>query len=56
MISGKFGDEDELLVEGRHFDIPVHVGEGVSEVLLGCQWLKTRRLVVDIPSFVLTLE
>lgn len=37
---------EKVRVEGRHFDIPVHVGEGVSEVLLGCQWLKTRRLVV----------
>ncbi|MCC5634057.1 aspartyl protease [Nostoc sphaeroides CHAB 2801] len=42
-------------IDGQTFDIPVHVGEGVSEVLLGRQWLKTRRLVVDMPSLVLTL-
>ncbi|MBE8990039.1 aspartyl protease [Nostoc sp. LEGE 12450] len=45
----------KVRIDGKEFDIPVHVGEGVSEVLLGRQWLKTRRLVVDMPSRVLTL-
>ncbi|MDZ8260214.1 hypothetical protein [Nostoc sp. ChiQUE01b] len=43
-------------IDGETFDIPVHVGEEMSEILLGRQWLKTRRLVVDMPSLVLTLE
>lgn len=46
----------KVLLDGKEFDIPVHVGQGMSEVLLGRQWLKTRRLVVDMPSFLLTLE
>lgn len=45
----------KVRIDGKEFDIPVHVGEGVSEVLLGRQWLKNRRLVVDMPSGVLTL-
>ena len=45
----------KVRIDGQEFDIPVHTGEGVPEILLGRQWLKTRRLVVDIPSGVLTL-
>jgi predicted aspartyl protease len=45
----------QVRIDGQTFDIPVYVGEGVSEVLLGRQWLKNRRLVVDMPSRVLTL-
>jgi len=41
--------------DGQELDIPVHVGKGLTEVLLGRQWLTTRRLVVDIPSLELTL-
>lgn len=45
----------KVRINGQEFDIPVHAGTGVSEVLIGRQWLKSRRLVVDIPSRVLTL-
>jgi predicted aspartyl protease len=45
----------KVLLDGQEFEIPVHVGQGVTEILLGRQWLKTRRLVVDMPSRVLTL-
>lgn len=41
---------------GQEYDIPVHVGKGLSEVLLGRQWLTNRRLVVDINKNELTLE
>jgi predicted aspartyl protease len=44
-----------MRIDGNEFDVPVHVGQGLSEVLLGRQWLKTRRLVVDMLSSVLTL-
>ena len=40
---------------GQEYDIPVHVGTDLSEVLLGRQWLKNMRLIVDISSNVLTL-
>lgn len=45
----------KVRIDENEFDIPVHVGQGVSEVLLGRQWLKTRRLLVDMASGVLTL-
>lgn len=45
----------KVRIDDSEFDIPVHVGQGLSEVLLGRQWLKTRRLVVDLPSGELTL-
>ena len=58
LAQGK-GDFDlyagKVRIDGQEFDIPVHAGTGVPEILLGRQWLKTRRLVVDISSEVLTL-
>jgi predicted aspartyl protease len=45
----------KVRIDGQEFDIPVHGGQGVSEILLGRQWLKTRRLVVDMSSRILTL-
>ncbi|MHC5615010.1 MAG: hypothetical protein ACYTXA_29525 [Nostoc sp.] len=44
-----------MRIDGENFDIPVHVGQGLTEVLLGRQRLKNRRLVVDLPSKVLML-
>lgn len=46
----------EVRIDGQEFQIPVHVGRDLPEVLLGRQWLTTRRLVVDMPSGILTLE
>ncbi len=46
----------KVRLEGQEFDIPIHVGAGVSEFLIGRQLLKNRRLVVDISAGVLTLE
>ncbi len=45
----------KVRIDSQEFQIPVHVGQGLTEVLLGRQWLTTRRLVVDMPSGVLTL-
>jgi clan AA aspartic protease len=45
----------KIRIDGQELDIPVHVGQGVPEVLLGRKWLQTRRLVVDMPSSILTL-
>lgn len=42
--------------DGQEFNIPVHVGTEIHKVLLGRQWLKTRRLIVDIPAEILILE
>jgi clan AA aspartic protease len=45
----------KVKIDGQEFDIPVHVGKRITDVLLGRQWLTTRRLVVDMSSGVLTL-
>jgi clan AA aspartic protease len=45
----------KVRIDEQEFDIPVYAGEEVTEILLGRQWLKTRRLVVDMPSGVLVL-
>ncbi len=45
----------KVRIDKQEFNIPVYAGEEVTEILLGRQWLKTRRLVVDMPSGVLTL-
>jgi predicted aspartyl protease len=45
----------EVRIDGQEFQIPVHIGRSLPEVLLGRQWLTTRRLVVDMPSGILTL-
>ena len=46
----------KVRIEGQEFDIPVHVSTGVPEILIGRQWLKNRRLIVDISAGILTLE
>lgn len=45
----------KVRIDGELFDIPVYAGDGVPEVLLGRQWLRNKRLVVDMSSGVLTL-
>jgi predicted aspartyl protease len=46
----------KIRIGNQEFDIPVHVGNGLPEVLLGRQWLETRRLVVEMSKNLLTLE
>lgn len=46
----------KITIDEQDFDIPVHVGAGVPEILIGRQWLKNRRLVVDMSAGILTLE
>lgn len=47
--------EGKVILDGIEFTIPVHVGAGIPETLLGLQWLATRRLVVDATVGMLTL-
>ncbi|HBL13275.1 MAG TPA: aspartyl protease [Cyanobacteria bacterium UBA11162] len=47
--------EGKVLLDGIEYSIPVHVGEEIPEPLLGLQWLRTMRLVVDATGDVLTL-
>lgn len=46
----------KVRLDGQEFQIPVYTGNDITEVLLGSQWLKTMRLVADMPSGILTLE
>ncbi|WP_013322565.1 hypothetical protein [Gloeothece verrucosa] len=41
--------------EGEPLNIPVLVGEDISEILIGLPWLERWRLVVDKPANLLTL-
>jgi predicted aspartyl protease len=41
--------------DGEELDILVHVGTELTEVLIGRKWLVDRKLVIDIPSDILTL-
>jgi predicted aspartyl protease len=41
--------------DGEQLDIPVHVGQELTEVLLGRKWLVDRQLVVNLPDGELTL-
>lgn len=45
----------KVLLDRQEFNIPVVAGTELPENLLGLQWLKTLRLVVDFPGGVLTL-
>jgi len=47
--------EGKVIIDGQEFIIPVHASSGISEVLLGLQWLEIRRLVVDRQAGVLIL-
>lgn len=46
----------KVRIDGREFEIPVYAGDEITEVLLGSQWLKSMRLIVDMPSGMLSLE
>ena len=45
----------KVRLDGEEFTIPVVAGEELPEILIGLQWLKTRRMVVDFPLGVLNL-
>lgn len=45
-----------VIIDGKESIVPVHVGEDISEILIGCQWLDRMQLVVNKPMEILTLE
>jgi predicted aspartyl protease len=45
----------KIKLDGQEYDIPVHVGKGLPEVLIGRQWLQTKQLLVNVPQGILTL-
>ncbi|NJM59390.1 MAG: aspartyl protease [Oscillatoriales cyanobacterium RU_3_3] len=42
-------------IDDREFNIPVVAGDEIPEILIGMEWLKTKRLVVDLAAGILTL-
>ncbi len=45
----------KIKLDGQEYDIPVHIGKDLTEVLLGRQWLQTKQLLVNMQSRILTL-
>lgn len=45
----------KIKLDGQEYDIPVHVGKDLTEVLLGRQWLQTKQLLVNMQTRILTL-
>lgn len=48
--------EGKVIVDNKEFIIPVHVGEELSDTLIGSLWLDIMQLVVNKPRGILTLE
>ncbi len=44
-----------IILDQQQHTIPVVAAEDIPDNLLGLQWLQTRRLIVDLPSNLLTL-
>ncbi len=48
--------EGIVIFDGQEMKVPVVVGDGIPEILIGLPWLEDRRLVVDKKAGILTLE
>ncbi|MEC4812732.1 MAG: aspartyl protease [Scytonema sp. PMC 1069.18] len=48
--------EGKVIVDNKEFIINVHVGEELSDTLMGSLWLDIMQLVVNKPRGILTLE
>ncbi len=48
--------EGQVMFGESEYIVPIHAGVGVPEILLGLQWLRLQRLVVDFPQGILILE
>jgi len=45
-----------VMIDNQEFTIPVHVGEGLPDILIGSQWLDSIELIVKKRKGILTLE
>lgn len=45
----------KVQIDGQEFNIPVVGGDNIPEILIGMEWLKSKRLVIDLPAGVMTL-
>lgn len=48
--------EGKVIFDEQEYTIPVVAAIDIPENLIGLEWLKTRRLVVDFPARLLTLS
>lgn len=48
--------EGKVIIDRQEFTIPVHVGEGLPDILIGSQWLDSMELIVKKRKGILTLE
>jgi predicted aspartyl protease len=42
-------------IDGQEFNVPVVAGDEIPEIIIGMEWLKTKRLVVDLVAGILSL-
>ncbi|MFK0731690.1 MAG: aspartyl protease [Gloeotrichia echinulata GP01] len=45
----------KVILNGQEYEIPVYVGDEITEILLGSEWLKILLLVVNYQAGILTL-
>jgi predicted aspartyl protease len=48
--------EGKVIIDRQEFTIPVHVGEGLPDILIGSQWLDSMELIVKKRKGILILE
>jgi predicted aspartyl protease len=48
--------EGKVVVDSQEWIVPVYVGDELSEILMGSQWLEMMQLIVNKPRGILTLE
>ncbi|MEA5496004.1 aspartyl protease [Limnoraphis robusta] len=49
-------DQGKVIIGGKTCVIPVHVGRGIPDILLGLRWQNQARITVDYRAGILTLE
>ncbi len=48
--------QGKVIIGGKTCVIPVHVGRGIPDILLGLRWQNQARITVDYRAGILTLE
>lgn len=48
--------QGKIIIDEQEFNIPIHVGDEIPEVLIGMQWLEVMEIVINKSQNILTLE
>lgn len=48
--------EGKVTIDSQEFTVPVHVGDELPDVLMGCQWLEIFELIANKKKGILTLK